>query len=261
MAISGAVAAVLIAGTTGTPVSWVDVGGSAAGAVAVALVFSVAAGAFNGLLVGRAGIQPIVATLVLMVAGRGFAQLITNGQIVIFNNSSFESIGNGALLGLPVPIFLFAGCCLLVVLFVRKTALGLFIEAVGSNSQAARLTGIPTGGIKMIAYSVCSLMAGIAGIIACANIRAADSGNTGLYLELDAILAVCIGGTSLAGGKFSIAGSVIGAIVMQTLTTTILMRDVSPHATLVAKALIVVLVVLLQSAEFRKVVRLEKRLA
>ena len=258
MAISGAVAAVLVTGTPGTPLSWLHVAHNVPAVVLAALAVAVLAGLFNGALVGKAGVQPIVATLILMVAGRGVAQLVTSGQIVIFNEPSLEYLANGSALGLPVPVLIFAGAFLITVLVVRKTALGLFIEAVGSNARAARLAGVAADKVKVAVYSVCGLMAGIAGVIACANIKAADSGTAGLYLELDAILAVSVGGTSLAGGKFSIAGSVVGALLMQTLTTTILTRGVSPHATLVAKALIIVAVVLVQSQQFRAALRAKR---
>jgi simple sugar transport system permease protein len=238
MAIAGAAAALCLTG------AWP---GGVAAAAGTALGVAVLAGAFNGLLVGKLGVQPIVATLILMVAGRGVAQLMTGGQILIFDAPAFERLGTGAFLGVPVPIVLAAAAAGLVGLLVRRTALGLFIEATGSNASAARLAGVASDRIKLFAYSVSGLMAGVAGLIACADISAADSNNAGLYLELDAILAVAVGGTSLAGGRFSLAGSLVGAVLMQCLTTTILMRGVSPHATLVAKALIIVAVVLLQS--------------
>lgn len=259
MAIAGAVAAVLIAQTPDTPFSWLHVNGSVPLIVLVALAVAVLCGLFNGLLVGKFGVQPIVATLILMVAGRGVAQLITKGQIVIFDAPNFEQLGTGSAFGLPMPFIIFLVALAVVVLVVRKTALGTFIEAVGSNAEAARLSGIASDKVKIAVYALCGLVAGIAGVIACADIQAADANNTGLYLELDAILAVAVGGTLLSGGRFSIAGSVIGAILMQALTTTILTRGVSPHATLVAKALIIIAVILLQSPQFRKSIGLEKR--
>lgn len=261
MAIAGAVTAVLVAGTPGTPLSWLDVGGSASLAVAVSLLVSLAAGWFNGLLVGRFALQPIIATLILMVAGRGIAQLLTSGQIVLFRSEGLDHLANGAALALPMPIWVLATVALIAVTLVRRTAIGLFVEATGSNTVAAALSGVNTNAVKAFAYATSGVVAGIAGILACANIHAADAGSTGLYLELDAILAVAIGGTHFSGGKFSFAGSLAGAFLMQALTTTILMRGVSPHATLVAKALIIIVVVLFQSATFRRAVRLEESAA
>ena len=250
IAISGAVAAVVVTGTPG-PLGFIHAPGSAVVAVVCALVAALLAGLFNGFLVGKIGIQPIVATLILMVAGRGLAQLLTNGQIVIFSEPGLEQIGTGSLLGLPVPVSLALGAFVVIGLLVRRTALGLFIEASGSNAEAARLAGVASDRIKVFVYTVSGLLAGVAGLIACADIKAADANNAGLYTELDAILAVAVGGTTLAGGRFSLVGSVVGAVLIQTLTTTILARGISPPATHVAKALIIVAVVLLQSPEFR----------
>ena len=261
MAIAGAVAACLIARPADSPLQGLDVGGSLPLVVAISLGTAWLAGTFNGVLVAKAGIQPIVATLILMVAGRGVAQLLTNGQIVTFTDPGFSKIGTGNVAGLPMPIVIFLIALAVIVVLARKTALGLFIEAVGSSSAAARLSGIRAERIKTTVYAISGLVAGLAGLIACADIKGADANNAGLYLELDAILAVCVGGTAMTGGKFTFAGTVVGAILMQTLTTTILTRGVSPHATLVAKALIIVSVCLLQSPAFRRSVKLERTTA
>jgi simple sugar transport system permease protein len=247
MAIAGAVAALLV--TDGVP--FIDVSTSVPLIVLGGLVVATLAGVFNGVLVGKLGIQPIVATLVLMVAGRGVAQLLTDGQILIFSHPKFEQVGSGAVLGLPVPVWICAVAFVALGVLVRRTALGLFVEASGSSAAAARLAGVSSDRVIVSVYAISGLMAGVAGVIACADIKGADSYNAGLYTELDAILAVAVGGTSLAGGRFSLAGSMVGAVLIQTLTTTIVVRGVSPHATLVAKALVIVLVVLLQSPEFR----------
>ncbi len=261
MAIAGAVAAVVISGTPGTAVSWVGGQGSWPVAVITALAVAVLAGVFNGVLVGRFGVQPIIATLILMVAGRGLAQLLTNGQIVTFNDPGLEHLANGSLFALPMPVIVLAFIATAIGLLLRRTALGMFIEATGSNASAARLSGINVGAVKVFVYAVCGLLAGVAGVIGCANIKAADAGTAGLYVELDAILAVAVGGTLLTGGRFSLAASLIGAVMMQALTTTILMHGVSPHATLVAKALIIVAVILLQSPAFRRASGLERGVA
>lgn len=261
MAVAGAVAACLIARPVDSPLSVVDVGGSLPLVIVFALAAAVLAGLFNGVLVARGGVQPIVATLILMVAGRGVAQLLTNGQIVTFTDPRLASVGTGMLLGLPVPIWLALGFACVVTLLTRRTALGLFIEAVGSSAPASRLAGVDAAGIKTVVYVICALGAGIAGLVACADIKGADANNAGLYLELDAILAVCVGGTRMTGGKYTLAGTLLGAVLMQTLTTTILTRGVSPHATLVAKALIIVAVCLMQSPEFRRAARLERAVA
>lgn len=210
-----------------------------------------AAGLWNGLLVVGLRVQPIVATLVLMVAGRGAAQLLTDGQIIPIERPELLLLGSGHLLGLPLAAVLAAASYLLAALLARGTALGLFIEAAGGNETAARLSGVPVGAVKLAAYAAAGAGAGLAGLIVAADIRAADANNAGLYMELDAILAVVIGGTVLTGGRFSLVGSLLGALVIQTLTTTILTAGVPVEFTLVVKALVVLAVCALQSEGFR----------
>lgn len=237
MAITGATCALLLT-SSGLPVSAV---------VLVGLAVSVAAGIWNGILVAYLRIQPIVATLILMVAGRGLAQLLTDGQIITFQSRQFEFIGSGAVLGLPFTVFV-AGAVFAAALFLgRKTIIGLFVEAVGGNETASEYSGINTRQIKVFVYGFCGLCAGIAGMIATSDIKAADVSNIGLNIELDAILAVVIGGTRFAGGRFNLIGSLIGALLIQTLTTTILMKGIGVEYTLVVKALVVIVVCAIQS--------------
>jgi simple sugar transport system permease protein len=217
--------------------------------VLIGLAVAVVAGLWNGALVAYLRIQPIVATLILMVAGRGIAQLLTDGQIITFENRSFEFIGNGALLGLPFTIFIAGGVCVMALFLARKTIVGAFIEAVGGNEKASEYSGVNATGTKLSVYAFCGLCAGVAGMIAASDIKAADASNIGLNIELDAILAVVIGGTRFAGGRFNLIGSVIGALLIQTLTTTILMKGVGVEYTLVVKALVVIAVCVMQSPE------------
>lgn len=251
MAISGAVAAGLIQRPNGFLLN-----GFPIHALPAILLFSVAiaavCGLFNGFLIGFARLQPIVATLILMVSGRGVAQLLTGGQIITFNNPTLASMGLGATLALPNPIWIALFVALVIGLLTRKTAFGLFTEAVGDNPSAADGVGIDSRTVKLSIYTISGACAGIAGLIAAANIKAADANNAGALLELDAILAVAIGGTSMAGGRFSIVGSLLGAILMQAVTTTILTRGVPPEITLVLKALIVIGVCLAQSPTWAK---------
>lgn len=220
-------------------------------AVSLALLLSAVLGLWNGLLVAIAGIQPIIATLILMVAGRGIAQLITSGQIITVNSNPYNFIGAGWLLTLPFSVFLVAAVFLFAIGMTRKTSLGMFIEAIGCNPTASRLTGIRSRSILLAVYIFCALCAGIAGLITSSNVSSADGNNAGLWIELDAILAVVIGGTSLAGGRFSLSGALVGALLIQTLTTTIYMLGVPPEITLVVKAFVVLAVCLIQSPSFR----------
>ncbi|MEV7805828.1 ABC transporter permease [Microbispora sp. NPDC088329] len=221
------------------------------GAVGLALVLSVILGAWNGFLVSGIGIQPIIATLILMVAGRGLAQLITDGQITTVNSSPYKLIGGGYWLTLPFGIIIVAVVLALTAFLTRRLALGLLIESVGGNAEASRLAGISARGVLIMVYAFCGLCAGIAGLMISSNVSSADGNNAGLWIELDAILAVVIGGTPLSGGRFSLSGTVLGALIIQTLTTTIYSIGVPPETTLLFKALVVTIVCLIQSPAFR----------
>lgn len=223
-----------------------------AAAIALALAASLVAGAWNGLLVAGFGIQPIVATLILMVAGRGIAQLVTGGQIINFNEPALVYLGNGHLLGLPFTLTLVLVLLGLTQALTRGTALGLFVEAVGDNETASRLSGIGARGVKFAAYVFSGLCAGLAGLVAASNIKSADANHAGLYAELDAILAVVVGGTALTGGRFHLLGSIVGALFIQTLTTTMYARNVSADIAPVPKALVIIAVCLLQSDRARR---------
>ncbi|CQR57426.1 ABC transporter permease [Paenibacillus riograndensis] len=219
--------------------------------VLLAAGLSLLLGAWNGLLVSGAGIQPIIATLILMVAGRGIAQLITGGQIITVTSTKYAYIGSGSLAALPFSIFVVALVLVIALLLTRGTALGLFIESVGCNPAASKMSGIRAHLVILAVYVFCGLCAGIAGLLLSSNVSSADGNNAGLWYELDAILAVVIGGTSLNGGRFYLTGTVIGALIIQTLTTTIYMIGVPPEITLVVKACVVLAVCLIQSDTFR----------
>ncbi|AGT10155.1 ABC transporter permease [Paracoccus aminophilus] len=240
MAITGAIAASLVA--EGQPIAVV---------LTVALGVGLVCGLWNGVLVAFLDIQPIIATLILMVAGRGIAQLITNGVILTFNDPGFAFIGSGALFGIPMPILIWVAMGLAVGLLVRRSALGLLIEAVGINRRASMLVGVRARFLILAAYAVSGLCAAMAGMIVTADIRGADANNAGLWLELDAILAVVIGGTSLAGGRFSVTASLIGALIIQALNTGILMSGWPPEFNLIVKAVVIVVILTLQSPALR----------
>ena len=239
MAIAGATAATLTVAGHSLPVI-----------ILVTLGSGLLCGLWNGVLVALLKIQPFVATLILMVAGRGVAQLITEGQIVTFNNDALAQLGSGTLLWLPVPLWITLGLALLVWLLARKTALGLFIEAVGINLRAARNAGVNGWLVVMSTYLLSGLCAAVAGLIVAADIRGADANNAGLWLELDAILAVVIGGASLMGGRFNLFLSLIGALIIQAMNTGILLSGFPPELNQVVKAVVVMAVLLLQSPRF-----------
>ena len=250
IAITGAIALSLIGGNSATesniPLPLV---------LLIALGAAILCGAWNGFLVARLGIQPIVATLILFVAGRGIAQLITNGKILRIFYEPYFFFGGGYLLLIPFSLFIVAGVYLLGWLLLRRTAFGLFLESIGVNASASRFSGINEKTIKLIAYVICALCAGIAGILISSNIKSADGNQAGLYYELDAILSVALGGTSLSGGRFSLPGSFLGALIIQTLTTTIYSIGIPPQVVMVVKAIVVFLVSLLQSEVFRRTLK------
>jgi galactofuranose transport system permease protein len=220
-------------------------------AMAFGLGAALLAGLFNGLLVARVGVQPIIATLILMVAGRGVAQLITNGAILTVLSKPFAAVG-GYSFGLPTGVFIVVGFVVATVALTRRTALGLLVESVGGNAEAARLAGVRARRIKIMVYMFCALCAGVAGLWAASSTAGADGNNAGLWIELDAILAVVIGGTPLTGGRFSVGGTVVGGLILQTLKTTIFTIGIPAQANMVFEAAVVILVCLIQSPEFRE---------
>ena len=248
-----AIGMTLVTAASGGQVSVNEYQNSIIIAVIAALLASALCGAFNGFLVAKLNIQPMVATLILYTAGRGIAQLITNGQITYIRVDSFKMAGG--YIGkcpIPTPIFFAIITVAVVYLILKKTALGLYIESVGINGKAARLVGLNSTMIKFLTYVICGVLAGIAGIVASSRIYSADANNIGLNLEMDAILAVALGGNFLGGGKFSLIGSVIGAYTIQALTTTLYAMNVKADQLPVYKAIVVVIIVTLQSDVFKK---------
>jgi simple sugar transport system permease protein len=224
--------------------------------IAVALFAALLCGIWNGALVAYVRIQPMVATLILMIAGRGIAQLSTNSVKINIFNDAFAFLGNGFTLLLPFSLFIVLLVFLGSWLLLRRTALGLFVESVGISSRASLHAGIKERRIKMFAYVFCALCAGVAGLVAVSSIRTSDANVIGLYTELDAILAVVIGGTVLgAGGRFSLLGSVIGALVIQATMTSMYHIGVPASAITVVKAIVVVVVIVLYSEQAQEVIR------
>ncbi len=220
--------------------------------VLVTLLAGTLCGLWNGLLVSRARIQPMVATLILMVAGRGIAQLITNGQIITIYYTPYFWFGNGFILGLPVSIYIVATVFAIAWWVTRKTPIGLFVESVGINPKATYYTGISEQNIKLLAYTFCGFCSAIAGLILSSYVHSADGNNNGLNYELDAILAVVMGGTLMSGGRFSLLGSVIGALVIWTFTLSMYTLGVPDKALLAGRAVLVLLVILLYSDQSRR---------
>lgn len=220
--------------------------------LAVPLIVCALMGLFNGFLVAKGGIQPIIATLILMVCGRGVAQILTDGKQFTTGYSPFRFIGQGSFLYLPMPIIITIVVVIAVALFTRKTAFGAFVESVGVNPNASKLSGIKAASVILIVFMITGLLSGIAGLIYSSRIMSNDSNNAGLNFEMDAILAVVIGGTNMSGGKFSLAGTVVGSLIIRTIVTFVYYFGIVAEATMAFKALIIAVVIVLQSEPVRK---------
>jgi ribose transport system permease protein len=215
-------------------------------AVLVALIFCVLAGMLNGFLVAYVGMQPIVATLALFVGGRGFAQVLVNGQLQTISDPGFLALWRATVFGVPMPVVVAAVAAVLVGVLVRRTTFGRYVLAVGGNRTASYLSGHPVRVVIVAVYAISGLLAGIAGTLATARLAAGDPAAIGLLIELDAIAAVVIGGTPLSGGRMNVGGTVAGAILMLVISATFVMNNINPIYAQILKAAIIVLAVYIQ---------------
>ena len=225
----------------------------------VAMIF----GAFNGVLVAYFKIQPMVATLILFTAGRSIAAWINNNELPIISEASFGYFGN-FIPGIPVPtpIFIAVLCMIIIALVLRFTKLGLFTQSVGINSESSRLNGINPEFIKFITYVILGLCVAIAGFIKVSRFSTINYSVVAKDIEMDAILAVALGGHALSGGKFNMAASVLGAYVIQFLTTTLFKFNVISSALPAYKAVVVIILVVLSAPIVRdKIASVRKKLS
>lgn len=246
MAIAGAMSPMFFTGEL-FPVPNIYVG------IALGIIFPIIIagffGLFNGWLINRFTIQPIIATLVLFIAGRGIAQVSTNGDLQVFKVSEFQAIAIGRVLGVPFQVWIMVVVVIIAAFVLRRTVFGRQVLAVGGNEEAARLSGVPVKRVKLIVYTVSGICSGIAGLIVIAMNSAADANLIGLGMELDAIAAVAVGGTLLTGGRATILGTLLGALIIQLVRYTLLANGVPDAAALVVKAGLIVLAVWLQRQE------------
>jgi ribose transport system permease protein len=212
-------------------------------AVVVALVVGLLAGTFNGVLVARVGIQPIVATLALLVGGRGLALVIAGGQLRDVRDPTFLALGSSDVLGVPVSVLVAAVLAVGVGLLVARTTFGRHLVAIGGNRSAARLAGLPVSRVLVGVYAISGLLAATAGVLATARLGAGDPANTGLLIELAAITAVVVGGTPLSGGQVRILGTVAGALLMQLVSATLIKNNLPNSTAQMVQAAIIVLAV------------------
>jgi galactofuranose transport system permease protein len=234
MAIASAVAAVLLGQGVGV-------------ALLVALLAATAVGMLNGALVSGFRIQPIIVTLATLITGRGVAQVISNGgQLIPFENARFAWLGQGYIGPVPVQVVLMALIVAAAIFVMRATTFGRYVAAVGGNEAAARLAGVRVRRTKIAVYALSGLLAGLAGLIETARLSASDAQKVGLNIELDAIAAVVVGGTPLTGGRATVVGTLIGALIMQLITTSFNMNGVRFAWALVIKAAIIIVAVYIQ---------------
>lgn len=241
MAIASAVLAKFVA-----PASSHGLGSPIALAIAMALLAGLAVGVFNGTVVAVGRVQPIVATLSLLVAGRGMALVITGGALVELFDPFLKVVRQGQVFGIADVMIVAAAIAVVVSVLVRRTTLGYRLVAIGGNRRAAVLAGVPVRSTLITVYAISGVFAAVAGLIATARLRASDPSYIGLLMELSAITAVVVGGTPLKGGQVRVLGTVAGAVLMQLLQTTLLAHNIPNSVSEMVEALIIVAAVYIQ---------------
>lgn len=211
-------------------------------AALIAVVGGIVVGVANGALIAFVGVQPIVATLALMVAGRGLA-LVLLPQLKDVRDPGMAALGSGDVLGVPYLVLIAVALAVLVAFVMRRSTFGRQVLAIGDSRPAARLAGLPVNRVLVVVYVCSGALAAIAGILATARLTASDPTSLGNLMELSAITAVVVGGTPLSGGRVRIGGTVAGAVLIQLLTTTLIKHDLPPSWTQIAQAVVIVLAV------------------
>ena len=217
------------------------------GGILVGLLLGSLLGWFNGWAITRFKVPPFVATLAMLTIARGLTMLWTNGFPITGLGSKFAVMGTGWLIGIPVPVWISLLVVMIAILLTGKTKLGRYIYAIGGNENAARLSGIRINRVKMAVYAMAGCLAAVGGLIVTSRLDAAQP-NAGVSYELDSIAAVVIGGTSLSGGKGSIAGTVLGAIIIGVLNNGLVLLNVSPFWQQVVKGLVILLAVIIDKS-------------
>ncbi len=217
-------------------------------AIAVPLLAALCCGLFNGILVANLKVQPIIATLILFISGRGIAQVLTNGNLQTFSNPSFSYLGTGKILGLPFQGWLALAIACVLFLVMSRTTFGRYVLAIGGNERAAELSGGPVKRVKIGVYMICGALSGLAGLIVVAINSASDAARNGNLMELDAIAAAVVGGALLQGGRAPIFGAILGAVIIQLVKYTLLANGVEDEVALIAKAAIILAAVYVQQA-------------
>ena len=251
LALCGAVAAGLLKSGIEIPSGDLFIGFTVTGALLAGMLLGSLLGWWNGFAITKFNVPPFVATLAMLTIARGFTMLYTKGHPISNLGKPFAFIGSGSLLGVPTPVWIAILVVLFAVFLTQKTRLGRYIYAIGGNEQAAKLSGINISKIKIMVYSMAGALAALGGIIVTARLDSAQP-NAGISYELDAIAAVVIGGTSLSGGKGSIWGTVMGAIIIGVLNNGLVLLNVSPFWQQVVKGTVILLAVIIDKAGEKK---------
>lgn len=225
-------------------------------ALLLALAVGLAFGVVNGFFITRWGVPAFIATLAIMVIGRGMTLVFTKGYPLVVNNDSFGFIGEGRILGIPLPIMLMILVYLLMYLILKYTSLGRYIYAIGGNEEASRLSGISVNAIKVVVYGISGLLSSLSSIIYTSRLMSAQP-TAGTGIELDAIAAVIIGGTSLSGGRGGIIGTLAGALIMGVLDNVLNLMNVSPFYQSIVKGLVILAAVVIDS-KFSQLKKIKK---
>ena len=212
-------------------------------AIIVAVIAGVVSGLFSGYLVAYLGIQPIIATLALLVGGRGLALVIAHGQLVQLHNQDFLELGTGDVLGVPVMVIVAGVLSVLAGLVVQRTTFGRHLVAVGGNRAASTLAGLPVKRVLVGVYVISGALAAVAGVLATSRLGASDPNDLGLLMELSAITAVVVGGTPLTGGRVRVLGTVFGALLMQLVHATLIKHNLPDSTAQMVQAAIIVVAV------------------
>jgi galactofuranose transport system permease protein len=216
-------------------------------AILIALLFAACFGAFSGFMVAHFRIQPIIITLTLMISVRGVAQVMNNSQLLNFTEPKFSYFGLHRFFGvIPIQVVIMAIAIGIIYFVIKKMTFGRYVEAMGDNYHASRLSGINTFMTTIAIYALSAAMAGGAGLLETARLSAADANAIGRLVELDAIAAVAVGGTPLNGGRANVMGTVIGALIMQILTVSVNMNNIPYSYALVIKSIIIIVAVYVQ---------------
>ncbi|EOD69552.1 ABC transporter permease [Amycolatopsis vancoresmycina] len=212
-------------------------------AIIVAVIAGIVSGLFSGYLVAHLGIQPIIATLALLVGGRGLALVIAHGQLVQLHNQDFLELGTGDVLGVPIMVIVAGVLAVLAGLVVQRTTFGRHLVAIGGNRAASTLAGLPVKRVLVSVYVISGALAAVAGVLATSRLGASDPNDLGLLMELSAITAVVVGGTPLTGGRVRVLGTVFGALLMQLVHATLIKHNLPDSTAQMVQAAIIVVAV------------------